>query len=377
MTSSLVPTVLGLFIQPGFALLTCGLVRKKNAAHLVMLAFSAYVFALLAYYAVGYAVQSGFHGFFLRDASWNGRVTFEAALMLVAAYVLVGAVCERISFRGFLICELFIGGVLYPAFANAAWHNGWLARHGFIDFAGSTTVHSLGGFCAMALALVLGPRLGKYGRDGQPQPFLAHNIVFVAIGSFIVLCGWIGLVVAALPADSLAGELLAMNVSIAAVGGGAAAMAFWAVSYGKPDVSMACNGLLAGAVAISASGPFVGPTAALVIGAIAGVIACGGVLLNERTLRIDDPCGSIAVHGYAGWWGAVAVGVFSNRQNASLLMQLAGATSCAVYAFGLTYAVFAIVNARWRLRVDAEVEAEGLDLTQFGMLAYPDDEGVS
>src|SRR4051812_28670831 len=186
MTSTLVATVVGLFIQSGFALLTCGLVRKKNAAHLVMLAFSAYVFALLAYYAIGYALQSGLRGFFLHGVAWNGRVTLEAALMLVAGYVLVGAVCERISFRGFLVCELFVGGVLYPIFANAAWHGGWLARHGFVDFAGSTTVHALGGFCAMAIALVLGPRLGKYGRDGQPQPFLAHNIVFVTVGSFIV-----------------------------------------------------------------------------------------------------------------------------------------------------------------------------------------------
>jgi ammonium transporter, Amt family len=266
--------------------------------------------------------------------------------------------------------------VLYPIFANAAWHGGWLARRGFIDFAGSTVVHSLGGFCAMAIAMVLGSRLGKYGRDGQPQPFIAHNIVFVAVGSFIVLCGWMGLVVAALPDGSISGELLAMNVSLAAVGGAASAMAFWTFWYGKPDISMACNGLLAGAVAISASGPLVGPTAALVIGAAAGLIACGGVLFNERTLKIDDPCGSIAVHGYAGWWGAVAVGVFASSQGASLLMQFAGATLSAVYAFGLTYGVFAVINASWRLRVDAEVEAEGLDLTQFGMLAYPDDEGL-
>jgi ammonium transporter, Amt family len=373
---SLFPTILGFFIQAGFALLTCGLVRKKNAAHLVMLTFSAYVFAFLGYYGVGYAIQSGFHGFFLRGIQGNGRLVLDAAFMLVAGYVLVGAVCERISFRGFIVCELFLGAVLYPIFANAAWHGGWLARRGFIDFAGSTVVHSLGGFCAMAIAMVLGSRLGKYGRDGQPQPFIAHNIVFVAVGSFIVLCGWMGLVVAALPDGSISGELLAMNVSLAAVGGAASAMAFWTFWYGKPDISMACNGLLAGAVAISASGPLVGPTAALVIGAAAGLIACGGVLFHERTLKIDDPCGSIAVHGYAGWWGAVAVGVFASSQGASLLMQFAGATLSAVYAFGLTYGVFAVINASWRLRVDAEVEAEGLDLTQFGMLAYPDDEGL-
>jgi len=394
--------VLGLFIQAGFALLTCGLVRKKNAAHLVMLTFSAYVFAFLAYYAAGYAFQSGFRGFFLRGVAPNGRVMLDIALMLVAGYVLVGAVCERISFRAFVVCELFLGGLLYPVFAHLVWGGGWLSQigsrlglgHGFVDFAGSSIVHSLGGFCAMALAMILGPRLGKYPRDGQPQPFLAHNIVFVAVGSFIVLCAWLGLMVGSLPA-SISGEALAINTNLAAMGGATAAILFWSFSYGKPDISMACNGLLAGLVAISAGGPFVGPTAALVIGAIAGLIACGGVLFNERVLRIDDPCGSISVHGFCGWWGAIAVGLFADGtygeglngisrgvtglfygDASQLFAQFAGATLCALYAFGLTYGLFTIVNATWRMRVEADIEAEGLDLTEFGMLAYPEDEGV-
>jgi Amt family ammonium transporter len=383
---TLYPALLGFIIQTGFALLTCGLVRKKNAAHLVMLTFSAYVIALLAYYGVGFAVQSGFHGFFMRGIAFDGRVVLDIAMMLVAGYILVGAVCERISFRAFVACELFLGGVLYPAFANLAWHGGWLSRHGFVDFAGSSVVHSIGGFSAMALAMLLGPRIGKYGRDGQPRPFLAHNIVFVAVGTFIVLCGWLGLVAGSLPA-SMSAESLILNTNLAAAGGAAAAMLFWSVSYGKPDVSMACNGLLAGMVAISASAPYVGPTSALVIGAVAGLLVCGGVLFNERTLRIDDPCGSISVHGYCGWWGAVAAGIFANAPalgvtgllHGNLMQlgwQLAGATAGALFAFGLTYAVFAMINGSWRLRVDADVEVEGLDLTQFGMLAYPDEDGV-
>jgi Amt family ammonium transporter len=179
------------------------------------------------------------------------------------------------------------------------------------------------------------------------------------------------------------------------VGGATAAMVFWGVSYGKPDISMACNGLLAGLVAISAAGPFVGPTSSLLIGAIAGLIACGGVLFNERTLKIDDPCGSISVHGYCGWWGSVALGLFANGSYgdglngvgggvsglfhggaSQLAAQLAGATVCAAYAFGVTYVVFTLVNATWRMRVEPDVEAEGLDLNEFGMLAYPEDEGV-
>ncbi len=382
--TTVAPAVLGLFVQTGFALLTCGLVRRKNAGHLVMLTFSAYVFALLAYYAVGYAIQSGFHGFFFRGVAVDGHVMLDVALMLVAGYVLVGTVCERITFRAFVLIELFLGGVLYPLFAHQVWGGGFLSElgarfglgRGFVDFGGASVVHSLAGFCAMALAMVLGPRLGKFGRDGQPRAFLAHNIVFVTVGSFIVLCGWTGLMIAALP-STVSGDALAININLAAAGGATAAMIFWSASYGMPDISMACNGLLAGLVAVSACGPSIGPTSALVIGVVAGLLASAGVLFNERTLRIDDPCGSIAVHGYCGWWGAVAVGIFASGGSAlQIVAQIIGATLCAALAFGLTYAVFAVVNANWRLRVDPDIEAEGLDLAQFGMLAYPDEDGV-
>jgi len=360
----LTATLIGLFVQAGFALLTCGLVRKKNAAHLVMLTFSALVVSTIAYFLLGRRIEAG------------GDQFLQLALMLVAGYILVGAVCERISFRAFIVAEIFLAALLYPAFARLAWHGGWLSRHGFMDFAGSSVVHSLGGFAALALAKVLGPRVGKYGRDGQPRPFLAHNIVFVGVGSVIVLTGWMALLIARLPPNSISGEALAMNAILAATGGAAAAMAFWTFSYGMPDISMACNGLLAGVVAISASGPLVGPQSSLFIGVVAGLIACGGVLFNEKKLRVDDPCGSIAVHGYAGWWGTVAAGVAAWNGPMQILTQIAGATACAVYAFGATYVVFSVINANWRMRVDAEVEAEGLDLTQFGMLAYPDEEGL-
>src|SRR5262252_6263835 len=202
---------LGLLIQVGFALFTCGLVRKKNAAHLVMLTFSAYVFAFLAYYTVGYAFQSGFRGFFFRGVALDDRLLVDVAFMLVAGYILAGAV--------------------YPVFAHWTWGGGWLSRigsslglaHGFVDFGGSSVVHELGGFCAMALAIVLGPRLGKYGHDGQPRPFLAHNIVFVTTGTVVVLVGWTALVAGSSGDASLAGRI-AINTNLAAVAGAAAAM---------------------------------------------------------------------------------------------------------------------------------------------------------
>ncbi len=224
-----------LFMQAGFALLTCGLVRKKNAAHLMMLNFAAYVFAFLAYYAVGYAFQFGGvainaspatlggipglnqfllghgqwgflggKGFFLvgpaYDASSNVFALFEIVFMETAGYIIVGAVCERITFGAFLLCELFIGAILYPVYGCWVWGGGWLSQigstmnlgHGYVDFAGSSVVHAVGGFCAMALAIILGPRLGKYGPGGRIRVFPAHNLVYVVTGTLILLFGWMG-----------------------------------------------------------------------------------------------------------------------------------------------------------------------------------------
>ena len=437
-----------LFMQAGFALLTCGLVRRKNAAHLMMLNFAAYVFAFLAYYAVGFAFQFGAvavnaapanlggtptlnhfllggglwgflggKGFFLTgpayDAGANIFILFEVVFMETAGYIIVGAICERITFWAFILCEFFIGALLYPVFGCWVWGGGWMSLlgttmhlgHGYVDFAGSTVVHAVGGFCAMALAVILGPRLGKYGPDGSPRPFPAHNIVFVVAGTFILLFGWMGFNPGStLGATDLRIAVIAVNTNLAGVAGSAAAMIIWYFMFGKPDISMACNGMLAGLVAITAPCAFVGPTASVVIGTIAGAIVCFGVLFNERVLKIDDPCGAVSVHGFCGWFGGVAVGIFAdgtygagwNNVGAAsylgkagqgvtglihgdasqFILQLGGATLCAVYAFGLTYIAFSIVNAIAPMRVSKEVELEGLDVPEFGMLAYPEEEGI-
>src|SRR4051812_32839875 len=189
-----------------------------------MLTLSAYVFSFLAYYAVGYALQSGFRGFFLFGIALDDRLMLDIAFMLVAAYVLVGAVCERITFRAFVLCELFLGAVLCPVFALWVWRGGWLSRIGFVDFGGSSVVHQLAGFSAMALAVLLGPRLGKYGHDGQPRPFLAHNIVFVTVGTVIVLFGWMALISGPVAGvDGAIAARVAINTNVAAAAGGAAA----------------------------------------------------------------------------------------------------------------------------------------------------------
>jgi Amt family ammonium transporter len=434
-----------LFMQAGFALLTCGLVRKKNAAHLMMLNFAAYVFAFLAYYAVGYAFQFGAvavnaaptnlggvptlnhfligsgqwgflggKGFFLTgpayDAGSNCLTLFEVVFMETAGYIIVGAICERITFWAFLLCELFIGAFLYPISGCWVWGGGWLSQlgssmhlgHGYVDFAGSSVVHSIGGFCAMALALILGPRLGKYGADGKPRAFPASNIVFVVTGTFLLLFGWMGFNPGStLGATDLRISVVAVNTNLAAVAGSAAAMLLWYKLFGKPDITMACNGMLAGLVAITAPCAFVSPTASVIIGVIAGIVVCGGVLFNERVLKIDDPCGAISVHGYCGWLGAVSLGIFADGtygagwngvgtaaylgktgqgvtgllhgDSSQFLVQLGGATLLAIYAFGATYIIFSAVNAWRSMRVTREVELAGLDVPQFGMLAYPED----
>src|ERR1700729_3842999 len=434
-----------LFMQAGFALLTCGLVRKKNAAHLMMLNFAAYVFAFLAYYAVGYAFQFGAvavnaspanigsaptlnhfligsgqwgflggKGFFLTgpayDAGSNCLMLFEVVFMETAGYIIVGSICERITFWGFLLCEVFIGAFLYPIFGCWVWGGGWLSQvgasmnlgHGYVDFAGSTVVHAVGGFAAMALAVILGPRLGKYGKDGKPRAFPAHNLVYVVTGTFILLFGWMGFNPGStLGATDLRISVVAINTNLAAVAGSAVAMLLWYFLFGKPDVTMACNGMLAGLVAITAPCAFVSPTSATVIGILAGLLVCAGVLFNERTLKIDDPCGAISVHGYCGWLGAVSVGIFAHGaygqgwnsvgatsylgragqgvtgllygDTRQFVIQLLGATLYAVWAFGATFVVFWCVNKVKSMRVSPEAEEEGLDVPEFGVPGYPED----
>jgi Amt family ammonium transporter len=436
-----------LFMQAGFALLTTGLVRKKNAGHLMMLNFAAYVIAFIGYYIVGFALMygavavngagpsglggtptlsqallgSGTHiylgktGLFLMgkayDAGVFGLMMFEVVFMETAGYIIVGAICERITFWAFILCELFIGAILYPVFGCWVWGGGWMSQlgvshgmgHGYVDFAGSTVVHGVGGFAAMALAVILGPRIGKYTSKGKPVAFPGHNLVFVVTGTFILLFGWMGFNPGStLQATDLRISVIAVNTNLAAVFGSAAALVFWTIKFKKPDVSMACNGMLAGLVAITAPCAFVNPICACIIGILAGLLVCVGVLFNERVIHVDDPCGAISVHGYCGYLGGICVGLFADGRygagwnnvgateylhkaglgvtgiffgdSKQFLMQIIGATIMAAWAFGATFVVFKLVNAIKPIRVSAEAELAGLDIPEFGALAYPEDE---
>ena len=447
-TWTLLTGYLVLFMQAGFALLTCGLVRKKNAGHLMMLNLAAYVFSFLAYWACGFAFQYGGaainaaptnlggtptlnhfllggglwgllggKGFFLSGPGYDAGslclTLFEVVFMETAAYILVGAICERITFWSFILAEIFMGGLLYPTFGCWVWGGGWLSQlgntmnlaHGYVDFAGSTVVHGVGGSCAMALAVILGPRIGKYGPDGKPRAFPAHNLAYVVTGTFILVFGWMGFNPGStLGSTDLRISVIAVNTNLAAVAGSASAMFLWYYLFGKPDITMACNGMLAGLVAITAPCAFVSPSAAVMIGLLAGLLVDAGVLFNERVIKVDDPCGAISVHGYCGWFGAVCVGIFADGtygagwngvgaatylgkagQGVTGLLygdyrqfftQVGGATFMAIYIFGFTYIVFSLINAISPIRVSKEAELEGLDVPQFGLPAYPEDEVV-
>ena len=447
-TWTLLTGYLVLFMQAGFALLTCGLVRKKNAGHLMMLNLAAYVFSFLAYWACGFAFQYGGaainaaptnlggtptlnhfllggglwgllggKGFFLSGPGYDAGslclTLFEVVFMETAAYIIVGAICERITFWLFILAELFVGGLLYPTFGCWVWGGGWLSQsgntmnlaHGYVDFAGSTVVHGVGGFCAMALAVILGPRIGKYGPDGKPRALPAHNLAYVVTGTFILVFGWMGFNPGStLGSTDLRISVIAVNTNLAAVAGSASAMFLWYYLFGKPDITMACNGMLAGLVAITAPCAFVSPSAAVMIGLLAGLLVDAGVLFNERVIKVDDPCGAISVHGYCGWFGAVCVGIFADGtygagwngigaatylgkagQGVTGLLygdlrqfftQVGGATFMAVYIFGFTYIVFSSINEISPIRVSKEAELEGLDVPQFGLPVYPEDEVV-
>ena len=443
-----------LFMQAGFALLTTGLIRKKNAGHLMMLNFAAYVFAFIAYFAVGFAFMFGAvaagagatapggiggvpplnhwlvpnfvggTGFFLGglggtsagayDAAVFGFVLFQIVFMETAGYIIVGSICERITFGAFILCELFVGAILYPMSGAWTWGGGWLAQlgnsslhlgHGYCDFAGSSVVHMVGGMAAMALSIILGPRLGKYGKDGKARAFPGHNLVFVVTGTFILLYGWMGFNPGStLAATDLRCAVVAINTNLAAVFGATFAMLFWYLKFKKPDISMACNGMLAGLVAITAPCAFVGPMESCAIGALAGLLVCVGVLFNDNVLKVDDPCGAISVHGYCGWLGAITLGIFADGKYGTgwngtadyavktggpviagvsgllhgdvkqFVAQVIGSTAIGIWAFGSTFVVFKIVNAIKSMRVSKEAELEGLDVPEFGTLAYPEDE---
>jgi Amt family ammonium transporter len=437
---TLVAGFLVMFMQAGFAIVETGLGRAKNANHTMMMNFMVYGVGMLAYWLIGFSIQEGGVGavanlggtaplngeyaITLFGKSWGlfgtqgmllGGATYDVGVMVMflfqmvfmdtALTIVTGTAAERWKYSAFIISSFIMGAFTYPLFGNWAWGGGWLATlgssyglgHGYADFAGSGVVHSIGGVTALAMAIIIGPRIGKFDRNGKPNAIPGHDIVLVLLGCFILAFGWFGFNPGSTLGASANGNLrissVAVNTMLAGMAGSFTAMYYMWLRYGKPDASMTGNGLLAGLVAITAPSGFVSPMGAVIIGLIAGVLCALSVEFVERVLKLDDVVGAISVHGTNGLFGVIAVGLFADGKSnyggswngvpgsvtglfygdaGQLVAQLIGVATLLGFIFTMSFVINAILEAVWGHRVSAKIELEGLDIPEMGALGYPE-----
>ncbi|MEO8635268.1 MAG: ammonium transporter [Gemmatimonadales bacterium] len=441
---TLVAGFLVMLMQLGFAMVETGFTRAKNAAHTVTMNFMVYAIAMLAYWACGFAIQAGglgpiltlgqtaetatltkavsvslgghswnlmgYSGFFLSGVNYTAAIfayfLFQMVFMDTTATIPTGVLAERWKFASFIGLTLFIGGIIYPLYANWVWGGGWLSQlgsnlglgHGHVDFAGSSVVHLTGGVIGLVTGKLLGARRGKYGPNGQVNAIPGHNIPMALFGTFVLCFGWFGFNAGStLAGTDLRIGVIAANTMLAGAAGSLTAMIYMWARYGKPDPSMLANGMLAGLVAITAPCAFVTAPVAVLIGGVAGVLVCFAVFFVERTLRIDDPVGAIAVHGFNGAWGVLSLGLFADGNYGDGWNGVAGgvrglfygdASQFAAQVIGTVtnvVAVGAMTFIAWQIiglvvgghRVSVEAEELGLDLPEVGALAYPDSADLS
>lgn len=377
----LVAAMLVMFMQAGFALVEAGFTRAKNAGNIIMKNFMDFSVGSITYWAFGFALAYGgstlggfvAYGdlFFFNDNSRASAWFFQVVFAATAATIVSGAIAGRVKFTSYLIYTPFITGLIYPIVTHWVWNpDGWLAKLGYFDFAGSGVVHMLGGACALAGVIVIGPRIGRFSRDGKSRQIPGHSITLGALGVFILWFGWYGFnagsTLAAVGADI---ATPAVTTTLAACGGAIGAMftAWWVT--GKPDVGYTINGVLAGLVGITAGAASIGFGLAIVTGIVAGIIMVGSVMLLER-IGLDDPVGAISVHGTAGLWGVLAVALFSS--DANVLDQMIGAAAIIGWAFATSFIVFKGIELAVGLRVTPEEERIGLDRSEHGGEAYPE-----
>ncbi|MEM9247330.1 MAG: ammonium transporter [Pseudomonadota bacterium] len=383
------------FMAAGFAMLEGGLVRSKNVTMQMTKNIALYSVAAIMYWLIGFNLMypgefNGYVGSFfvptvlddvgvaaadaaLDYASVGSDFFFQLVFVAATASIVSGAVAERIKLWPFLIFVVLLTGVMYPISGSWQWGGGWLSEAGFSDFAGSTVVHSVGGWAALAGCIVLGPRLGKY-KDGKVNPMPGSNLALATLGTFILWLGWFGFNGGSQLAMGTVGDVsdvsrIFANTNMAAAAGAVTALILTQVVYGKPDLTMVLNGALAGLVSITAEP--LAPTlfGALWIGAIGGVIVVFTVPMLDK-LKIDDVVGAIPVHLFAGIWGTIAV-VFYNG-DASLMTQLTGIVAYGVFTFVAAFIVWYILKLAMGIRVSEEAEMEGLDTAELGMEAYPE-----
>jgi ammonium transporter, Amt family len=435
MVWTLVCGFLVMYMQVGFAMVETGFTRAKNASHTMAMNIMIYVVGVLSYWLIGFALQMGggggnallggggvlngefvvklfgkdfglfgTKGFFLGENVYDTAVytlfLFNMVFMDTAATIPTGAMAERWKFSAFMVYGFFMAGIIYPLYANWVWGGGWLSQlgnnfglgHGHVDFAGSSVVHMTGGVCALIGAWVLGPRLGKYNNDGTANAIPGHHIPMAVVGTLILAFGWFGFN----PGSTLAGtdlriSVVAVNTMLASAAGGLSGAIYMWIKYGKPDLSMSCNGLLAGLVAITAPCAFVTAPAAVLIGLVAGALCCFSVFFLDRKIRVDDPVGAVAVHGANGAWGVLALGLFADGKYgdgfngvkgtvtgllygdaSQFFAQVIGMVTNIVFVAIASFITFKIIDLILGMRVSEEVEMVGLDQHEVAVEAYPD-----
>ena len=394
---TLVAAALVFFMQAGFAMVETGFTRAKSAINIMMKNLMDFSVGSLAFWAVGFGIMFGATttgwfgttGFFLSDFTFGGDPwvlafwMFQVVFAATAATIVSGAMAERTKFIGYLLYSAVISAVIYPIFGSWAWGslfngNGWLEGLGFIDFAGSTVVHSIGGWCALAGAIVLGPRMGKYGKDGKVKAIPGHNIPLAALGVFILWLGWFGFNPGSTTAGNTDIAMIFVNTNLAAAGGCVAAMIVSWVIFKKPEIGMSLNGALAGLVGITAGCANVSPGSSIVIGLVAGILVVFSVLIIDR-IKIDDPVGAVSVHGVCGAWGTLAAGLFNIEGVTAKIIgvQALGIGAAFIWAFGTAFILFKVIDATIGLRVSPEEEMIGLDISEHGGHAYNDFQTIS
>ncbi len=378
----------------GFATLESGLTRSKNTTNILFKNTFIVCAGVVTYAFVGFNLMYpgdfngviGFAGFGLFPAAEDMTVAyagggytywtdflFQAMFAATCATIVSGAVAERIKLSSFMVFTVPFVALVYPILGSWKWGGGWLDGMGFYDFAGSTLVHSVGGWAALAGAIVLGPRIGKYAKDGRLMALPGHSLPLATIGVFLLWLGWFGFNGGSvLSADPTLVSLTLVTTCLAAASGGLAAMAIsWFVSK-KPDLSMSLNGILAGLVGITAGADQMAMWSAILVGAIAGLIVVPSVIFFDK-VKVDDPVGAISVHLVCGVWGTLAVGIFGEMAGAGQFMtQLIGVGAYGATTFALAMVFFLAIKATMGLRVDPDEEREGLDVSEHGMTAYPD-----
>jgi Amt family ammonium transporter len=437
---TLVTGFLVMFMQAGFAMVESGLCRVKNANHTYMMNFFVYTCGLFAYWILGFAIQMGGAagnsnlgglntltgeksmtlfgktwglfgqtGYFLSGHTYDVGVMviflFEMVFMDTALTIVTGACAERWKFLTFAVSSVIMGAITYPLYGNWAWGAGWLSQlgtnvglgKGYCDFAGSGVVHAVGGMTALAVSMIVGPRIGKFNRDGSSNPIIGHDISAVLIGCFILAFGWFGFNPGSTLGASANGNLRIGTIAVATMLAGCtgtlgAIIYMWALK-GKPDASMSGNGLLAGLVAITAPSGFVSATNACIIGLVAGVLVCVSCAFVENFMKVDDPVGAISVHGTNGLWGVLSVGLFADGTSnyggswngvtgsvtglfygdaSQFAAQLIGISTLMGFVFTLSFVINLALEFFVGQRVSVETELAGLDIPEMGQLGYPE-----